>query len=209
MSVTQRRRERERQELRAGILTAAREIAARDGWQAMTIRKVADAVEYSPPMIYEYFSSKEAILTELLRLGFAEITEAMIAARTAASTPADALIAIARTYWQYAFANPELYQVMHGLGGVSFGTVATPDEARATFTVLRDAFAEFLGGNTPAGSDLNDVVDLFWGNLHGLVALTMAGRIAGGRVRAATLIEPGIHLFLAGLTARPRNDRNQ
>ncbi len=209
MSVTQRRRERERQELRAGILTAAREIAARDGWQSVTVRKVAEAVEYSPPMIYEYFSSKEAILSELLRLGFAEITEAMVAARTPASTPDRALMEMAQAYWQYAFANPELYQVMHGLGGVPFGTVATPEEARATFTVLRDAFADFLVGSDVAASDLNDVVDLFWGNLHGLVALTMTGRIAGGQERAATLIEPGIHLFLTGLTAQRRDDRDR
>lgn len=207
--VTQRRRERERQELRAAILTAAREIAARDGWQSVTIRKVAEAVEYSPPMIYEYFPSKEAILTELLRLGFTEITAAMTAARAIATAPDAALVAMAQAYWHYAFANPELYQVMHGLGGVSFGTAAAPDEARATFMVLRDAVRDYLPDDVLHAADLNGFVDLFWSNLHGLVALTMAGRIAGGRERAAQLITPNVRIFLAGLAtiARDRTDK--
>ena len=59
------RRDRERQELKQAILEAAREIAAREGWQAVTIRKVADRIEYSPPTIYEHFANKEAILIEL------------------------------------------------------------------------------------------------------------------------------------------------
>lgn len=56
------RRERERQEIRQSILEAARQIAAEDGWQAVTTRKVAELIEYSQPTIYEYFENKEAIL---------------------------------------------------------------------------------------------------------------------------------------------------
>ena len=67
---TKQRREREKQEVREGILAGAREIALQEGWQAVTIRKVAERIEYSPPTIYEYFENKEAILLELLRQGF-------------------------------------------------------------------------------------------------------------------------------------------
>ena len=59
------RRDRERQEIKQAILTAAREIAAVEGWQSVTIRKVAERIEYSPPTIYEHFANKEAILLEL------------------------------------------------------------------------------------------------------------------------------------------------
>ena len=55
------RRERERQEIRQSILCAAREIAAEEGWQAVTTRKVAERIEYSQSTIYEYFENKEAI----------------------------------------------------------------------------------------------------------------------------------------------------
>ena len=46
---TKQRREREKQEVREGILAGAREIALQEGWQAVTIRKVAERIEYSPP----------------------------------------------------------------------------------------------------------------------------------------------------------------
>src|SRR5215831_17182373 len=56
------RRDRERTEMRQAILHAASEIAAQEGWHAVTIRRVAERIEYSPPTIYEYFESKEALL---------------------------------------------------------------------------------------------------------------------------------------------------
>src|SRR5687768_16278471 len=55
------RREREKQVTRQSILTAAHRIARQEGWPALTIRKVADEIEYSTPMIYEYFTNKEEI----------------------------------------------------------------------------------------------------------------------------------------------------
>src|SRR5215831_9675639 len=77
------RRERERQELRGQILRAAREIARAEGWQAVTVRKIADQVEYSPAAIYEYFDSKEAILYALMVEGFRLILAELQRAATA------------------------------------------------------------------------------------------------------------------------------
>jgi AcrR family transcriptional regulator len=56
--------------MKQAILAAARDIAAQEGWQAVTIRKVADRIEYSRPMIYEHFENKDAVLLELMREGF-------------------------------------------------------------------------------------------------------------------------------------------
>jgi len=180
-----RRRERERQELRRAILAAAREIAVREGWQAVTIRKVAERIEYSPPMIYQYFASKDDLLLALLREGFAELTERLRAAQgTTPTAPEESLARVTEAYWSFAWERPELYQVMHGLGGVPFGTDATPPEARAAFAALRDAVRPVAGD----AAALDDAVDLFWGALHGLVALAMAGRIAGGQRRATDIM---------------------
>jgi AcrR family transcriptional regulator len=179
------RRERERQELRRSILEAAREIAAREGWHAVTIRKVAERIEYSPPMIYQYFASKDDLLLALLREGFADVTARLRAAHASATTPEEGLLRVAEAYWAFAWERPELYQVMHGLGGVPFGTADTPPEARAAFAALRDAVRPLTGD---AAAGLDDDVDLLWGALHGLVALAMAGRVAGGQRRATRLM---------------------
>src|SRR5690242_280593 len=117
---TKERRDRERQELRQAILAASREIAAREGWQAVSMRKVAERIEYSPPTIYEHFASKEALLLELMREGFRLLMERVQAGDSAAAAPEARIMALARGYWEFAWEHPELYQVMHGLGGVPF-----------------------------------------------------------------------------------------
>ena len=55
------RREREKIQLRQAILDATQAIAAKEGWQAVTTRKVAEKIEYSLPTLYEYFENKEKI----------------------------------------------------------------------------------------------------------------------------------------------------
>jgi AcrR family transcriptional regulator len=108
------RRQRERQELRRAILDTAREIAAAEGWAAVTIRRVAEKIEYSPPVIYEHFSSKEEIVVELLREGFRRMLGEMRAARDARKDPVQSLLAIGRAYWSFSVAHPEMHLGMHG-----------------------------------------------------------------------------------------------
>jgi AcrR family transcriptional regulator len=193
---SKQRRERERQELRQAILTAARDIAAREGWQAVTIRKVAEAIEYTPPMIYEYFASKEALLFELLREGFRQVGQ-IIQAIQARGGPAENVLAqVALAYWRFAFTSPELFQVMHSLGGVPFGTSETPQEARSAFAAVRETVRAALEAHGVERPDLDGDVDILWSTLHGLISLTMTGRIAGGEPRAATLVERAVHDLL-------------
>src|SRR5690348_6539833 len=95
------RRERERTGTRRAILDAARDIAAAEGWRAVTIRRVADRIEYSPPTLYEHFSSKEAILQALLREGFHRLVTDLRAARAVEPDPRRALLASAVAYWEF------------------------------------------------------------------------------------------------------------
>ncbi len=108
------RRVREREEMRRGILDAAREIAASEGWQAVTIRRVAEEIEYSPPTIYEYFNGKEEIVIELFREAFRRMLADMRAARDAYGDPVDAVVAMGKVYWEFALAHPEMHLGMHG-----------------------------------------------------------------------------------------------
>src|SRR5690242_1384028 len=153
MSSSQRR-ERERQELRQAILTAARTVAARDGWQAVTIRKVAEAIEYTPPVIYEYFDSKDDLLLALLIEGCRQLTHDLQQAQAGDASPEDLLLQVALAYWHFAFTAPELYQVMHGLGGVPFGTEETPKEARDAFAALRSAVCRVLDSHSMQRPDI-------------------------------------------------------
>ena len=61
MGITDRKL-RQKEEVRTSILDTAWEIVVTEGWQSFSIRKVADAIEYSVPVIYSHFENKDAIL---------------------------------------------------------------------------------------------------------------------------------------------------
>lgn len=60
------RRQREKESVRANILQAAFNLAKTEGWTSLSMRKIADAIEYSAPVVYDHFENKEAILFEIL-----------------------------------------------------------------------------------------------------------------------------------------------
>ncbi len=186
---TQQRREREKQAIRQSILSAARQIAIEEGWQAVTTRKVADRIEYSQPTIYEYFDNKEAILMALVYRGFEGMLAAMQTAKAPNAQPEERLLAMTRAYWAFAFRCPELYQVMYGFGGVSFTHAETPTEARAIFALLRDTLLSWTQQKQVDLAEPDAAIDALWGAVHGLITLTMAGRIAGGEQRARRIVE--------------------
>jgi AcrR family transcriptional regulator len=191
------RKERQRQELRSGILAAAREVASAEGWRAVTIRKIASIVEYSPPVIYEYFDSKEDLLLELVRTGYARQLEAVERASKASNDPEEALLGMGRAWLSFAFESPDLYQAMYGLGGVSFPVAELQKEGEKIAGVMAKAIEEVLQENGKEVEDVWGKVTLLWATAHGLVALYMAGRIVGGKEETERLVDLAAHDYLA------------
>lgn len=209
MGIKQRReRERQeiRQEIRQSILTAAREIAAEEGWQAVTTRKVAERIECSQPTIYGYFENKEAILLALLRYGYEQLVEVMQEAFTSTDDPEIRLLAMSEAYWDFAFRSPELYQVMHGLAGISFGRYGHPDtpvEVKQSFALAREAMEQWADAKRVERADLTDLVEARRGLIHGLITLAMARRIAGGPERVKHLLQETMKDLLFAWSHRP------
>src|SRR6185312_14385230 len=115
MGITDRR-QRQKEEVRTRILDAAWEIILSEGWQSFSIRKVADAIEYSVPVIYSHFENKDAILLEFSKKGFQLLAEALADAKRGIHEAAEQIRVMGRAYWDFAFANKEYYQLMFGLG---------------------------------------------------------------------------------------------
>ena len=76
MGITERKG-RERAEREHRIVAAARLIAEREGWDAVTIRRLADEIEYSQPVLYSHFENRDAIVAAVAVEGFKEITAAL------------------------------------------------------------------------------------------------------------------------------------
>ncbi len=85
---TLERKQRLKEEVRCRILEASWQIVKEEGWHALSMRKIADAIEYTAPIIYGYFENKEAILKQLTAQGFRILSAKVREARARHEDPA-------------------------------------------------------------------------------------------------------------------------
>jgi len=105
-----KRRERYRSELRAETLSAARKLIHEEGYQGLTIRKLATRMECSPMALYSYFADKQALLTALALEGFEKVAKRFDS--TVHRDPLTALKRILLDYIAYAEENPNEYRIL-------------------------------------------------------------------------------------------------
>lgn len=181
---TQTRKERERAERRQRIIDTARELAETQGWDAVTVRHLAERIEYSQPVLYSHFAGKSAIVSAVAEQGFAELTTVLRRAHARASGAADALLRVARAYLDFAVANPALYDAMFLMNtDLTFGLEAPP-ALREGFGELEAMFRPFVDE-----ADLGARTEVAWSTLHGLATLDKGGRLrAELRERRLTLL---------------------
>mgnify|MGYP006314896345 CR=1 FL=1 len=183
-TAAQRRRDRERAEARRAILNAAREIARREGWDAVTMRRLAEEIEYSANFAYRYFAGRDDILLALVRDGFTQLRDEVAAAaqptkpssepaagRKASGDEGAAVRRAGHAYLDFALADPDLYQLMYSLGGVRVPVTDTWTEGQA----IGDIFIGLLAAAGDARPE-EDVLQL-WATAHGLIALQVVGRV--------------------------------
>ena len=172
----QNRRERERTERHRLIVDTARQLAETDGWDAVTVRKLADRIEYSQPVLYSHFAGKRAIVTAVALDGITELAAALHYARTTAADESAALSAVAAAYTDFAADNPALYDAMFVLPtDLTFGAGA-PEPLRNAFAELVTTFAPFA-----ATTDVETLTETVWSTLHGLATLERDNRLRPGR----------------------------
>jgi len=168
------RKQRQKEEVRSSILDTAWDLVVTDGWHSFSIRKIADAIEYSVPVIYSHFENKDAILLEFNRKGFRLLAEALAAAKADQTDPADQIRAMGRAYWNFAFGNKEYYQLMFGLGIPTCETaVKIPAMGEFNRVIIESIVAMVPQGQKPAFDPFLKYQS-FWSMLHGLVSINMS-----------------------------------
>jgi AcrR family transcriptional regulator len=167
--------QRLKDETRVNILDAAFKIVKEEGWQALSMRKIADEIEYTAPIIYEYFSSKEAILEELNKKGYSLLTREMEAARNKHASPAAQLEAMWMAYWNFAFAQKELYQLMFGVQ-MNCCMQQKSAEVEAPSRLVNEVIRELLNENNTSENEVCRRYYTFWSVVHGLVSINLVNR---------------------------------
>jgi AcrR family transcriptional regulator len=165
------RRERERAEREQRIVGTAKMLAEQDGWASVTIRRLAQEIEYSQPVLYAHFENRDAIVGAVALEGFGELAPTLRKAALTGVTSQEALEDVATAYLAFAFERPALYEAMFILpSGLRFAKSDTPH-------VLRETFGAMMAVVEPFCSDAEIATEAFWATLHGLAELERHGRI--------------------------------
>src|SRR5215467_14400774 len=169
---SKQRRAREKEGLREEILDAARTLFVKEGYESVSIRKIADKIEYAPGTIYLYFRDKAEILDRICEETFAKLIRKMEAIEHDSAAPLDKLRRGLRTYIQFGLENPNHYVVtfIQAKSHEETSDVFQTTGLKA-FTCLRNGVQECMAVEELVTDDADEVAQALWAGIHGLTSL--------------------------------------
>lgn len=175
---TAERKERDRQEMRQIILDAAKRLFLDEGYEHVTLRRIADKIEYSPGTVYLYFKDKDEILCALQEIGFTEFYRRQQIIK-GIKDPKEKLLAHGRVYVQFALENPELYDLMFIIRAPMN---AHPKDAEwesgiRSLNVLKENVQECMNAGLIKEESVDIVAFGIWSIVHGMVSLVIRERV--------------------------------
>lgn len=168
MGITDRR-ERERTEIRRKILDAARDLFASEGYAHVTMRRIAEAIEYSATTIYNHFEDKDDVVKALCEEDFERLLGALRNAESPAD-PVDQIRQMGRAYAAFGLEWPNHYRFMF----------LTPDKqhdldpespGHRSFGLLKSAVERAVAEGAFRAVDPDLAAQVLWSSLHGVVSL--------------------------------------
>lgn len=154
--------ERRRQQ----ITEAVRAVAEAEGWEAVTMRRIASEIGVTQPVIYSAFPGGRQALIDAVALGGFDAIAAALEA-----VPAEPLSRM-QAYLDFSVEQPRVYEAMFSMpSGLSFGTGAEPDSLQRAFAAIEAAFP---------GEDGTEA-EVAWATVHGLATLENSDRMPAAR----------------------------
>lgn len=169
---------RERRHLRTqqAILDAARRIVADEGADALSMRAIAERIDYSAAGLYEYFDSKEAIVQAVCWDGHRRLKAALVAAREETAPPNEQLLAIGLAYIDFALWHPEHYRLMFTKEITASNEDDMQDSDDSAFTVLVAVIQHGIDlglFHVRPGFGLQEMAYAAWTQVHGIAMLRL------------------------------------
>jgi AcrR family transcriptional regulator len=207
------RRERERAELQSQILDAARAILIERGFEGLTMRAVADRIEYSAAALYKHFADRDELVRALCARDFYAFGQEMNSRAGAVAAdpktdPLDRLRTIGLSYAEFALSHPEQYRVMFmnpapiDRDGIEFPYGDPKSDAYAMLALAVQA-AQRAGHY--GGLDKDLVAQTLWATMHGVLSLEIANFGSRKHIPFAPIqqrIETALEGVILGLAAQ-------
>jgi len=169
------RREREREEVRRKILDAAHELFAREGYDRVTMRRIAEAIEYSPTTIYNHFEDKDDLVQSLCDGDFARLLGAL-QAEPSLVDPVEHIRQLGLAYARFGVEYPNHYRFMFMTPAKFEHIHELSASGQQAFGLLRSAVERAIGSGAFRPGDGDAVAQVLWASLHGVVALLITLR---------------------------------
>ena len=174
------RREREKLETREKILDAARELFIAEGYEGVSMRKIADKIEYSPTAIYVHFKDKDELFLEICHEDFRRLAQAFIAIGQI-TDPIGRLRKIGHAYIDFGLKNPNHYRTMFMTPHPpiletekAMEGKGNPEEDAYEFLRMTVAEAIKAGAFRDELKDADLVAQTLWAGVHGVISLQIA-----------------------------------
>jgi AcrR family transcriptional regulator len=174
------RREREKSETRDKILDAARELFVTEGYEGVSMRKVAEKIEYSPTAIYVHFADKNELFRELCHQDYARLAE-VFTSSVISTDPLERLRQIGGIYIDFGTRNPNHYKFMfmtphpgHQLDEVDREMKGNPEMDAYAFLKWAVQQAIEAGCFREEIQDVELISQTLWASVHGVISLSIA-----------------------------------
>ncbi len=199
---TKERQDRERQAVTASILDAARDLFVAEGYQSVSIRKIAERIEYSPAAIYSYFAGKDDIFLALAEEGF-HLLDAKVQAAMKTDDPLENVRGCWWAFYEFSQEQPAYFLLM-------FVDQSVPriTQQWEGFEFLQQMLANAVAaiqkaidaGQLPAGLNPNAAMHMLWASLIGPAVVGIRHRLSSGEDSDA-LGRDVLNATIAGLQA--------
>jgi AcrR family transcriptional regulator len=163
--------------LRQGILDAAGELFAREGYENVSMRKIAHRIDYSPTTIYLYFQDKFELLRAICEETFGKLVAQFIEIERTTADPLERLNRAGRAYIEFGLKYPNHYKVTF----ISAPEPADVSQARhqvsageACFRHLRTMVEDCIRQKRFREVDVDTASQTLWAATHGLTSLLIA-----------------------------------
>jgi AcrR family transcriptional regulator len=173
------RKEKQKQEIRSLILEASMKLFVEEGFSKVSVRKIAERIQYSPTTLYLYFKDKNEILFHCCESGFRKMLEQNIALALI-SDPIERLHQMGVNYLNFGLENPEYYDLMFiqdapmsALHDMGAGWSSGDQALEALKMIVQDAMDKGL----LVSAKVETVAMAVWGMVHGLVSLAIRQRL--------------------------------
>ena len=202
MGITERK-EKQKAELKQLILDASVKLFSEQGYEGVSMRKIAESIEYSPTTVYLYFKDKNEILYELHEIGFRKLAECT-RDLPEIKNPLLRLYKLGENYIKFGLENPEYYDLMFMLMDPMDFIEQTHDHCDwkagdDAFSFLKVVLQECMDKKLIKPWDLDSMAMAVWGTVHGLVSLAIRKRfekVCNTEIEVTTTIHKALNWLI-------------